>query len=86
MIILSVLVWIAGVVSLVCWIMEVIAAFQKGEGPLLGILSIIFCGLGAFIIGWIKSKEWGIQQMMMIWTIAVVVSTLCQIVIMSMAG
>lgn len=81
MIIFSVLIWIAGLVSLVCWIMEVVTAFQKGDGPLLGILSIIFCGLGAFIIGWMKCNEWGLQKVMLIWTIAFVVTSLCQIVV-----
>ena len=76
---------IAGLVTLVCWIMEVIAAFQKGNGPLLGILSIVltlFCGIGGFIIGWVKCKEWGIQNLMIIWTIAMVVSMVCWFFIM----
>ena len=61
-----------GIGFLVCWIMEVVTAFQKGNGPLLGILSIVLTccgGIGGIVIGWIKCKEWGIQNLMIIWTI-----------------
>lgn len=58
---------------LVTWVMVVIQAFKKGKGPLLGILSLIFCTLGGLIIGWIKSKEWGIQKLMLIYTVLTVV-------------
>ncbi|MCU0794432.1 MAG: hypothetical protein MUF31_00705 [Akkermansiaceae bacterium] len=54
---------------LVTWVMVVVQAFKKGKGPLLGILSLIFCILGGLIIGWIKAKEWGIQKLMLIYTI-----------------
>ncbi len=70
---LMVLSWLVGIVVLVCWIMEVVTAFQKGDGPLLGILSIVCCcTLGGLIIGWIKCKEWGIQTLMLVCTIAFV--------------
>ena len=69
-----------GLVSLVCWIMEIVAAFKKEEKPLMGILSIVLCSLGGFIIGWINSKKWGIQKVMMIWTIAVVVLVIVQVI------
>lgn len=69
-----------GVVGLVCWIMEIVAAFKKSEGPLMGILSIVLCSLGGFIIGWINAKKWGIQKIMMIWTIAVVVGVIINII------
>ena len=66
---------IAGVVSLVCYIMEVVTAFQKGDGPLLGVLSLIpCCSLGGFIIGWVKCNEWGLNRLMLVWSIAMVVS------------
>ena len=55
-------------VAFVCWIMEIVAALQKGDGPLLGILSIVLCSLGGFVIGWAKAKDWGIQKLMIIWT------------------
>lgn len=61
--------------SLACWIMEIVAAFQKGKGPLMGILSIVPClGLGGFIIGWIHAGKWGISKLMIIWTILIIAS------------
>ncbi len=66
---------IIGLVVLVCWIMEVVVAFKKGDGPLLGILSIVCCcTLGGLVIGWIKCKEWGIQTLMVVYTIAFILN------------
>lgn len=78
--ILAILLWVA---SLACWIMEIVAAFQKGKGPLMGILSIVPClGLGGFIIGWIHAGKWGISKLMIIWTIVIIAS----IIVNVMAG
>ncbi len=68
------LILVLSLVAFVCWIMEIVAAFQKGDGPLLGILSIVLCSLGGFVIGWAKAKDWGIQKLMIIWTISMIVS------------
>lgn len=65
-----------GLGALICWILEVVAAFKKEEKPLMGILSIVLCSLGGFVIGWINSKKWGIQKVMIIWTILVIVVTI----------
>ena len=70
---------ILGIGSLICWIMVVIAAFKNESSPLLGILSIVLCGLGAFIIGWIKNGQWGIKNLMMIWSAVIVGSIIFQI-------
>jgi hypothetical protein len=77
---ISILFSVLGLVALVCWIMEIVAAFKKEEKPLMGILSIVLCSLGGFIIGWINSKKWGIQKIMMIWTIVVVVLIIVQVI------
>ena len=66
--------WIFGLISLVCWILEIVAAFKKEEKPLMGILSIVLCSLGGFIIGWIFSKKWGIAKVMILWTISAIVA------------
>ena len=80
-IILSILSMVIGLGSLVCWIMEIVAAFKNEESPLLGILSIIPClGLGGLIIGWVKHREWGITQLMMIWSALIVISIVLNIV------
>lgn len=72
-----------GIGSLVCAVIQIINAFKKEQSPLLGILSIVFCGLGGFIIGWVKAKQWGIQKIMMIWTALVVLQVIVQVIAMS---
>lgn len=66
-------IWLFGVVALVCWIMEIVAAFKKEEKPLMGILSIVLCSLGGFVIGWIFSKKWGLTKVMIAWTISAII-------------
>jgi hypothetical protein len=78
--------FLVGIGSFVCWIMVVIKAFQNEESPLLGILCIVLCGLGAFVIGWIKNTEWRITQLMMIWTGLFVGSIVLQIVLMAVGA
>lgn len=65
--------------SIACWVIEIVNAFKKEEKPLMGILSIVLCGLGGFIIGWINAKKWGIQKIMMIWTVLVVVGVIVNV-------
>ena len=71
---------LVGLGSLACWIIEIVNAFKKEQSPLLGILSIVLCGLGGFIIGWVKSKAWGIQKVMTIWTVLIIVQLILQMV------
>lgn len=77
---------IIGLGSLYCWIMEIIAAFKNGDGPLMGILSIVLCSLGGFIIGWIHAGKWGIQGNMKLWTVFVVLGIILNIVSTVMFG
>jgi len=67
--ILGMVVWLG---CIICLIMVVIKMFQDA-GPLHGILGII-CGLYAFIWGWINSDRLGIRNIMLIWTLLIVVS------------
>jgi predicted PurR-regulated permease PerM len=62
---IGILALIMGICSLACWIMVIVAAFKNEQSPLMGILCIVLCGLGAFIIGWIKHDEWRIKNVMM---------------------
>ena len=57
--------------SIACWIIVVVKAFQSGN-VVLGIVSL--CPLVGFIIGWVKSNEWGLQKVMLIWTVLVIAS------------
>jgi hypothetical protein len=64
---------IAGLGGLICFILVLVQMFQRGETTM-GVLCIVLffcCGLGyliAFIYGWIKSGQWGIQNIMLVWT------------------
>ena len=67
-----VVVYILGIVSLVCDVMVLIPLFKK-EGVLKGILAVI-CGLYSFIWGWMHVKDEGLKlkNVMYVWTIVVV--------------
>ena len=67
-----ILLYLVSAVSLVCWIMTLIQMFQK-ESVLQGILGII-CSLWAFIWGWMNIAKTGQKNIMLIWTIAIIVS------------
>ena len=69
--IISLLALVVGLATLVCWIMVLIKLF-KAEGPLYGILGII-CSLYALVWGWMNADKQNIRQLMMIWTVLIVV-------------
>lgn len=65
---------LAGVACLVFGIIVGTKVLQR-QGTGLGILAIllaIFCVLPTFIWGWAKAKEFGIQRLMIWYTVAVV--------------
>jgi hypothetical protein len=63
--------YLAGIASLICWILVLIKMFPA-EGALKGILAII-CGLYAFIWGWINAGKFNLRNIMILWTIAIIV-------------
>ena len=67
--ILGLVVWLG---CIICLIMVVIKMFQD-KGPLHGILGLI-CGLYAFIWGWMNADRMGIKNIMMIWSLLILVS------------
>jgi hypothetical protein len=67
--ILGMVVWLG---CIICLIMVVIKMFQE-QGALHGILGII-CGLYAFIWGWMNSDRLGIRNIMLIWSLLIVIS------------
>lgn len=67
---------VAGLVSLVCWILTVVKAFQRGTTTT-GVLSI--CGLIGFILGWINVKEWDHQPVMIAWSVAFLLAIIVQV-------
>ena len=61
---------VCGIGSLVCFILVLIKMFQN-EQVALGIVCIVFCGVGAviaFIMGWVNASKWNIQNVMWAWT------------------
>ena len=64
---------VGGIGSLVCFVMVLMQMFKRGQTGL-GIACIVLlcCGIGgliAFVYGWIKNSEWGLRNVMIVWTI-----------------
>ena len=66
-----ILAWIALVGCIICQILVAIKVFQN-DGALKGILALI-CGLFGFIWGWIHANRLGVKQIMLIWTVLIIV-------------
>jgi hypothetical protein len=62
----QILMIVFGVGSLICWIIMLVKLFQAGY-TVPGILGI-FCGLVAFVYGWMKSDELDARPVMLAWT------------------
>ena len=77
---------LAGLTSLVAFVMFVIVLiklFQR-EGALKGILGII-CALYTFVWGWMKNKEENITTFMWIWTAAIILGVIFNLLSTMMA-
>jgi hypothetical protein len=68
----GILAMLVGIGCLICFIIVLIKLFQN-EGALKGILGLI-CGLYTFVWGWINADRLGIKNIMIIWTILIIVS------------
>ena len=58
--------------AFVCFIMVLIKQFQTA-GAVHGIIGIITCGIWTFIWGWMNATNLNIKNIMMIWTLLIVV-------------
>jgi hypothetical protein len=56
--------------SVICWILVLIKIFQN-DGALKGVLGLI-CSLFAFIWGWMNAGRLGIKNIMMAWTVLLI--------------
>lgn len=63
---------LVGLGYLVCLIMVLIKQFQNG-GAVHGIIGIITCGIWTFIWGWMNASRLNIKNIMMIWTLLLIV-------------
>jgi hypothetical protein len=69
---LSILALVASLGYLICLIIVLIKQFQNG-GVVHGIIGIVTCGLWTFIWGWLNAGKLNIKNIMMIWTLLLVV-------------
>ncbi|HXI24434.1 MAG TPA: hypothetical protein VNG71_11275 [Pyrinomonadaceae bacterium] len=72
--ILGLILWLG---CLICFIMVLIKLFQE-NGVLHGILGLI-CGLYTFIWGWINANRLNIRNIMIIWTLLIIVSIIVNV-------
>lgn len=72
--ILGLILWLG---CLICFIMVLIKLFQE-NGALHGILGLI-CGLYTFIWGWINANRLNIKNIMIIWTLLIIVSIIVNV-------
>jgi hypothetical protein len=67
---------VGGIISLVCLIMVIIKVFQHGQTGLgIALIVLSLCcigGLITYIYGWVKSGEWNIQNVMIAWTVGII--------------
>jgi hypothetical protein len=73
----QILAGVGGLIAFICHIIVIVKMFQNGQTGL-GILAIVLtCCFGVGILftliyGWIKSTEWNIKNIMLIYTVGVV--------------
>lgn len=72
--ILGLLLWLG---CLICFIIVLIKLFQE-NGALHGILGLI-CGLYTFIWGWMNANRLNIRNIMIIWTLLIIVSIIVNV-------
>ncbi len=69
---LGILAMVVGLVCLILWIMVLIKQFKSG-GVVHGIIGIITCSVWTLILGWMNSGKLNIRNIMLIWTLLLVV-------------
>lgn len=75
---LGILGMLIGLVSLICFIIVLVKQFQNA-GVVHGIIGIVTCGIWTFIWGWMNASKLGIKNIMLIWTLAAVLSIILNI-------
>ena len=72
-------IFILGLIQLMCLVAVIVKMFQNGEtGMGIACLTLSLCtGIGAlvaFVYGWVKASQWGLQKVMVTWTICFVLN------------
>jgi hypothetical protein len=70
---LGILAMLCGIGSFVCFIIVLIKQFQNA-GAVHGIIGIVTCGIWTLIWGWMNATQLNIKNIMMIWTLLIVVN------------
>lgn len=68
---------VLGIGNLIIFIIVLIKLFQN-EGALKGILGLI-CSLYTFIWGWMNASKLNIRNLMLIWTLLIVLGIICNV-------
>lgn len=81
---------ICSIISLVCFIMVLVQMFKRGESTM-GIVCIvtIFCcvgGLIAFVYGWTKAAAWDIKNIMIAWSVVIVLNMILSGIVFALAA
>jgi hypothetical protein len=69
---------LVGLASFICFIMVLIKQFQNA-GAVHGIIGIITCGIWTFIWGWMNATKLNIKNIMMAWTLLIVVGIIINV-------
>ena len=69
---LGILAMVLSLASFICFIIVLIKQFQDG-GALHGIIGIVTCGIWTLIWGWMNATRLNIKNIMMIWSLLIVV-------------
>ena len=75
---LSILALVCSIASFICSIIVLIKQFQQGS-VVHGIIGIITCGIWTFIWGWMNAGRLNIKNIMMIWTLLIVVGIILNV-------
>jgi hypothetical protein len=75
---LGILGMITGLGCLICFIIVLIKQFQNA-GAVHGIIGIITCGIWTLIWGWMNAGKLNIKNIMMIWTLLIIISMVLNI-------
>ena len=70
---MGILAMLVGLGWLICFIIVLIKQFQNG-GVVHGIIGIITCAIWTFIWGWMNADKLGIKNIMLIWTVLILIS------------
>jgi hypothetical protein len=70
---------LVGFGSLICFILVLIKQFQNA-GAVHGIIGIITCGIWTFIWGWMNATKLNIKNLMLIWTLLIVIGIIFNVV------